>query len=176
MSVLVSLMCHPDNEPKVSVEGAVLNRTPGYGDAIRSAITQALDQGKDLVVADSDGYHPKAEVEKLASLTFTGDHGLVKPYRTNMGFQSEAYAWAYSFLKGRWVGDPTGGLYRMSFGFMGSLRTLEAKDSTITVEVVNRALSEGTDILQYGYQAGENDREHSKRPSLYPLKLLKAMA
>jgi glycosyltransferase involved in cell wall biosynthesis len=170
LSVLISLMCHPDNEPRIEVSDSFLNRTRGYGNAVRFAIEAALAEGKDLVLADSDGYHPCEEIERLASLQ---SRPFIKPYRRGIGLQSRGYSWLYSVWFARHIHDATGGLYRMSFEFMQALPGLKSEDMTINVEVLNHAAL--WPVLQYPYKPGPNDKEHSKRTERYQMKLLKAM-
>ena len=64
-------MCHPDREPKIAVPideryELLVNKTPNYADAYRFAVTRAIEGGMDLETADTDGYHPAAEIVKLA--------------------------------------------------------------------------------------------------------------
>lgn len=173
MSILISLMCHPENEPAISLPevdglGTFINRTPGYGDAVRFAIGAATAQMKGLVLADSDGYHPVEEITKLAAYP---EADFIKPYRMGIGIQSGVYSLLYSTVKLRRIKDATGGLYRMSYGFMRSLPSLKARDMTINVEILNHA----SEVIQYGYEPGRNDRINSKRTKGYQLKLLRAM-
>ncbi|GEM_PF-5158610 len=88
--VLVSLMCHPEWAPKVEIPGGegyevFVNRPPNYAGAYKVAIGMAIERGMDLVTADTDGYHPPAEILKLATGTFYEDEpALVLPYRANI--------------------------------------------------------------------------------------------
>jgi hypothetical protein len=173
-------MCHPQNEPAISLAKSdgfevFVNRTSGYGNAVRSAIQIASAKGKDLVLADSDGYHPAREIVRLARFDLGPDVALVKPYREGIGFQSKCYSFLYSIVKIYQISDATGGLYRLSHNFMESLPLLKAKDMTINVEILNHVLKSRGKMLQYGYVPGENDLVNSKRTKGYQLKLLKAM-
>lgn len=178
--VLVSLMCHPDRSPKVEVppgEGydAFLNRTPGYAEAFRTAIDRALREERDLVTADSDGYHPPGEIVKLATArVYAEGEALVIPYRYNIGFQSAAFSYLFSALVRRRIKDPTGGLCRMSYGLMRSLPPLKSRDMTVHIEILKHAIRSGAQIVQYGYLSGVNDVPESKRTKYYQLRLLGA--
>jgi hypothetical protein len=174
--VLVSLMCHPDRQPAITIPDAVgyeafVNRTPNYGEAVKLAIRTAVEKRSDLVLADSDGYHPVPEIVRLASAQgdATREYHIIKPYRINIGFQSWAYSQFYSMLRSR-VRDVTGGLYRLSWEFMMPLPPLRSKDMTIHVELLKKA---GRSVFQYGYVAGENDPANSKRTEHFQLKLLR---
>jgi hypothetical protein len=176
--VLVSLLCHPEREPKVTLPDnpsyiVELNRTRGYANAVREAIRRAIELDSDLVIADTDGYHPAAEVERLATLSTDSD--IVKPYRHNIGFQSNVYTRLWSGTHMRSVRDVTGGMYRMSNRFLKSLPPLKSDDMTIHVEILNIASRTGASIQQYPYDAGSNDRANSKRTRNYQLKLLGAL-
>lgn len=177
--VLVSLMCHPEREPKIEVPGGegyevFVNKTPNYADAYRAAIGRALEGGTDLVTADTDGYHPPAEIVKLA----TGDFGegplLVLPYRENIGIQSKTFSWFFSLLERTKIRDSTGGLCRISYEMMGSLPPLKSADMTIHIEILKHAVATGTRVVQYGYRSDANDEAGSRRTSHYQLKLLGA--
>ena len=176
--VLVSLLCHPERETKVSLPenpayAVEINRTEGYANAVRGAITRAIDLDADLVFADTDGYHPAKEIERLA--TFVSAADMVKPYRGNIGFQSKVFAYLWSALHRRSVKDVTGGMYRMSNAFLKSLPPLKSDDMTIHIEILNFAARRGGTIEQYPYEPAENDREDSKRTRQYQLKLLGAL-
>jgi hypothetical protein len=176
---LLSLMCHPDRAPAVDVppgEGYEVfdNRTPNYADAYRAAIARAMRGGLDLVTADTDGYHPVPEIVKLArDASGAGRPTLTLPYRENLGFQSKAYSWLYSLIKGQKVRDATGGLCRLSLELMASLPPLRSRDMTIHIEILNAVIASGGPIVQYGYMAGANERGRSNRTSNYQLKLLR---
>ncbi len=171
---LVSLMCHPEREPAVAISGdCFVNKEKGYGNAVRFAIRKALEERKDLVLADTDGYHPAAEIERLAALPCSW--ALVKPFREDIGFQSKVYSALYSYAKGQRVRDATGGLYRMSYSLMNSLPILTAEDMTINIEILNHAVERKVSFLQYGYLPGKNDRAGSKRTQHYQMKLLRAI-
>ncbi len=177
-TVLVSLLCHPDRDPKISVSpgpGYVveINRTPGYANAVREAISRALELDADLVISDTDGYHPAAEIERLAELPVDAD--IVKPYRNNIGFQSNVYTYLWSGTHMKSVKDVTGGLYRMSNKFLRSLPTLRSNDMTIHIEILNIASRTGATIRQYSYESSSNDNANSKRTRHYQLKLLGAL-
>lgn len=177
--VLVSLMCHPERDPRIAVPDddsydQFVNRTPNYADAYRVAIARAIEKNADLVTADTDGYHPAAEVVKLARGEFGEGAFLVLPYRENLGFQSNLYSYVFSALVGRRVRDATGGLCRLSLSFMRSLPPTKAEDMTVHIEILKQALKSGARLVQYGYLSGVNDREESRRTSHYQLKLLMA--
>ena len=178
--VLVSLMCHPDREPRIAVpEGdgyeLFVNKTPNYADAYRFAMARAVEGRMDLVTADTDGYHPPAEVAKLAAGDFGEGALLVLPFRENLGFQSKTYSYLFSALMRRRVKDATGGLCRLSLDFMRSLPPLESKDMTVHIEILKHALKPGARLIQYGYRSGPNDEAESKRTHHYQLKLLAAI-
>ena len=177
--VLLSLMKHPDREPRLTPEDfkqsgfeTYLNETPGYADATRAAIELAKLRGMDLVVADSDGYHPGAEVARLARTDFPG---MVLPYRRNIGVQS----WAYSLLFSAWtlqrVKDATGGLYRLSLPLMERLPALKSDDMTVHVEMLKTVQALKSPLYQYPYDAGKNEKEGSKRTVRYQWKLMGAL-
>ncbi|MDE1858525.1 MAG: hypothetical protein KGI26_05630 [Thaumarchaeota archaeon] len=177
---LLSLMCHPEREPRVSVPAdgrydAFVNKTPNYADAYRQAIARALDARMDLVTADTDGYHPAEEIVKLATGDFGDGSFLVLPYRENIGFQSKAYSALFSLLEGRRVRDSTSGLCRLSLALMESLPALKAPDMTIHIEILKHALKSGARLVQYGYLSSANDEAESKRTSHYQLKLVGAI-
>jgi len=180
--VLVNLMCHPVRDPKITVpdgEGytVFMNRRPNYAAAFVYAMKTAVDKWMDMVIADTDGYHPVEEIVKLARYPMP-EKGmmLVKPFRENIGFQSDFFSMIYSTSVGRRVKDSTGGMYKMSYDLMKGLGPLQASDMTIHIEILNRALSLGAKVVQYGYTAGLNDRKNSKRTSQYQLKLLRELA
>jgi len=178
MTVLVSLLCHPEREPKVSLAEnpayvAEVNRTQGYGNAVRVGVRHAVDLGSDLVLADTDGYHPAKEIEHLATIVTRAD--IVKPYRSNIGFQSKVYAYLWSGIHMKSVKDVTGGMYRMSNAFLRSLPPLKSDDMTVHIEILNIATRKGATIEQYPYEPAVNDMENSKRTSNYQLKLLGAL-
>ncbi|MDG6985972.1 MAG: hypothetical protein JRM73_04410 [Nitrososphaerota archaeon] len=178
--VLVSLMCHPDREPKIDVPSgdgfeSFVNRTPNYADAYRYAIGRALDAGADLVTADTDGYHPPAEIVKLASGGFGEGPALVLPYRENIGLQSKSYSLLFSLVAWRRIRDSTGGLCRLSLDLMKSLPPLKAADMTVHIEILKHALKSRARIVQYGYTSSANDETESRRTSNYQWKLLGAM-
>lgn len=169
-------MCHPDNYPVIAIPpDGFLNGRRGYGNAVRFAIEAARSQGDDLVIADSDGYHPPEEIEKLAKIPVEPGSALVKPFRIGIGIQSKSYSLLYSSVKGKRIRDATGGLYLMTSEFMATLPLLESEDMTINVEILNHAVATGARIVQYGYTPGKNDATQSKRTEHYQLKLLKAM-
>jgi len=176
--VLVSLLCHPEREPKISLPEnpayvVEINRTSGYADAVRAGIRRAIELDSDLVIADTDGYHPAREIERLATLSTGAD--LVKPYRNNIGFQSNVFTYLWSGTHMKSVKDVTGGMYRMSNKFLRSLPPLKSDDMTIHVEILNIAARRGATIQQYPYESAMNDRENSKRTRNYQLKLLSAL-
>ena len=176
--VLVSLLCHPEREPKVTLPEnpayvVEINRTAGYANAVRAGIRHATDLNSDLVIADTDGYHPASEIERLATISTGAD--VVKPYRTNIGFQSNVYTYLWSGTHMKSVKDVTGGMYRMSNKFLRSLPPLKSEDMTIHVEILNIAARTGAAVQQYPYESARNDREASKRTRHYQLKLLGAL-
>jgi hypothetical protein len=173
-------MCHPERVPKIVVPDddryeLFVNKTPNYADAYRFAITRAVEGGMDLETADTDGYHPAAEIAKLAVAGFDDGAYLVLPYRENIGFQSRAYSHLFSALMGKKVKDATGGLCRLSLDLMRSLPPLKSKDMTVHIEILKHALKSGARVIQYGYLSDPNDDEESKRTSNYQLKLLAAI-
>ena len=177
--VLVSLMCHPERNPKVVVppDGryeSFVNRTPNYAEAYRVAIARAVADGMDLVTADTDGYHPADEIVKLATEEFGEGPVLVLPYRTNIGVQSKAYSYFFSMLKGRRIRDATGGLCRLSLELMKTLPPLKSGDMTVHIEILKRTLRSGARLVQYGYLSDVNDEAESRRTTHYQLKLLLA--
>jgi hypothetical protein len=179
--VLVSLMCHPEREPKIELPAGqgyetFVNRTPNYASAYRAAIAKAVQSEMDLVTADTDGYHPVEEIVKLATGKFySGGRALVLPYRENIGWQSNSFSYFFSLVERRRVRDATAGLCRLSFDFMRSLPPLQAADMTIHIEILKKALRSGAMLVQYGYRSAANDRGESRRTALYQLKLLKAV-
>jgi hypothetical protein len=178
--VVISLMCHPDRVPKIEVPSghgyeAFVNRTPNYAEAYRVAIARAVQGEMDLVTADTDGFHPVAEIVKLATGNFyEGGSALVLPYRENIGFQSNSFSYFFSLVERRRVRDATAGLCRLSLGFMRSLPSLKAPDMTIHIEILKHALKSGAQLVQYGYSSATNDPAESRRTPLYQLRLLKA--
>ena len=145
MKALVSLMSHPEREPKVLIPAdaryeSYVNRTPNYADAYRAAIGRAVEGRMDLVTADTDGYHPPDEIVRLAAGDFGEGPALVLPYRENIGFQSKTFSLVFSLLEGRRVRDATGGLCRLSLGLMESLPPLRARDMTVHIEILKLAL------------------------------------
>lgn len=177
---LISLMCHPEREPKVEVPPrgsyeAFVNRTPNYAEAYRVAIARAVQGEMDLVTADTDGYHPVPEIVKLATEDFyEGGSALVLPYRENIGIQSKSYSCFFSLVARRRVRDATSGLCRLSLGLMRSLPPLKSSDMTIHIEILRHAIRSGAELVQYGYRPALNDQAESRRTSHYQLKLLKA--
>ena len=176
---LLSLMCHPERDPKVTLPAderyeSFVNRTPNYADAYRVAISRAVERGMDLVTADTDGYHPAAEISKLAVAEFGEGPILVLPFRTNIGFQSKAYSFFFSLLRGKRIRDATGGLCRLSLELMKSLPLLKSTDMTIHIEILKRSLDSGARLVQYGYLSDANDEAESRRTTYYQLKLLAA--
>ena len=176
--VLVSLLCHPEREPKFSLPEnpayvVEVNKTSGYGNAVRAAIRRAIDLDSDLVIADTDGYHPAREIERLATVNTGAD--IVKPYRSNIGFQSNVFTYLWSGTHMKSVKDVTGGMYRMSNAFLRSLPPLKSDDMTIHIEILNIAVRRGATIQQYPYESASNDRENSNRTKHYQLKLLGAL-
>ena len=154
---------------------AFVNRTPNYADAYRFAIAKALGSGMDLVTADTDGYHPPAEVAKLAQGTFYQDEpALVLPYRRNLGGQSRSYSLLFSLVRRRRVRDATGGLCRLSYELMAGLPPLSSKDMTVHIQILDHVLRTGAKLVQYGYESGANDESESRRTPHYQLKLLLA--
>ena len=177
---LVSLMCHPERSPKFNIPPGekyetFVNKTPNYAEAYRVAIRRALEEGMDLVTADSDGYHPLVEIVKLATGAPGIEEGdLVLPFRTNIGVQSKSFSFFFSLAERRRIRDATGGLCRFSHQFMHSLPTLKSGDMTIHIEVLKYAIRSRATIVQYGYLSGPNEEAESRRTSHYQLKLLKA--
>jgi hypothetical protein len=173
-------MCHPEREPKIAVPNderyeLLLNQTPNYADAYRFAVTRAIEGGMDLETADTDGYHPAAEIAKLAIGEFGEGAYFVLPYRKNIGFQSNSYSYLFSLLMGRRVKDATGGLCRLSIDLLRSLPPLKSKDMTVHIEILKHALKSGARLVQYGYLSDPNDEAESRRTSNYQLKLLAAI-
>jgi len=179
VKALLSLMCHPERTPKIVIPPdprfeLFVNRTPNYAEAYRAAITRAVSEGMDLVTADSDGYHPPAEITKLAMGEFGGGPFLVLPYRLNLGLQSKAYSLFFSALARRRIRDATGGLCRVSLGLMNSLPSLKAVDMTVHIEILKYALKSGARLVQYGYLSDVNDEAESRRTRHYQLRLIEA--
>ncbi len=179
MKALVSLMCHPEREPKIAVPPDAryefyVNKTSGYAEAYKEAIARAVDEGMDLVTADTDGYHPAAEIARLAAEDFGDGAYLVLPYRENIGFQSKSFSLFFSLLERRRVRDSTSGLCRLSLGLMKSLPPLKAADMTIHIEILKHALKSGARLVQYGYLSSANDEAESRRTRHYQLRLLGA--
>jgi hypothetical protein len=177
---LVSLMCHPEREPKFELPSgdgyeAFVNKTPNYAEAYRVAISKAVAAGMDLVTADTDGYHPESEIVKLAAGDFGDGPTLVLPYRENIGMQSNAFSMLFSVLERRRIRDSTSGLCRLSLELMNSLPPLRSPDMTIHIEILKQALKSGARIVQYGYRSSANDEAGSRRTSHYQLKLLWAI-
>lgn len=177
--VLVSLMCHPERTPKIEVPPgeryeAFVNKTPNYAEAYRVAIGMALERGTDVVTADTDGYHPVREVVKLAEGDFGEGPSLVLPYRENIGIQSKSFSYFFSAVVRRRIRDSTGGLCRMSYGFLRTLPPLKSVDMTVHIEILKHAISSGSKIVQYGYVSDFNDPAGSRRTSNYQWKLVKA--
>lgn len=177
---LVSLMCHPEREPKFELPPgdryeAYVNRTPNYAEAYKAAISKSVAAGLDLVTADTDGYHPPAEIARLASGDFGAGPVLVLPYRENIGFQSKAFSMLFSFLEGRRIRDTTSGLCRLSLELMKGLPPLRSSDMTVHIEILKRSLESGAKVVQYGYMSSDNDEAESRRTSHYQLKLLEAI-
>lgn len=178
-NVLISLNCHQDRNPSFVLPvdndySYFINKTPKYGEALKFAIKKAIDSNCDIVFADTDGYHPPSEIIKLAKFTYTGSSlfYIIKPYRSNIGFQSQIFSYLYSLYNLRYIHDPTGGLYRLSLEFMKSLPSLKSNDMTIHIEVLKHVLHSSTKIIQYPYISGSNDRLNSKRTKYFQLKLL----
>ena len=179
MKAFVSLMCHPEREPKIAVPAderyeVYVNKTPNYADAYREAIAKAMRGGMDLVTADTDGYHPPGEIARLAAGDFGGGPFLVLPYRENIGIQSKSFSLFFSLLERRRVRDSTSGLCRLSLDLMRSLPPLKAVDMTIHIEILKHALRSGARLVQYAYLSSANDEAESKRTRYYQLKLLGA--
>jgi hypothetical protein len=177
--VLLSLMCHPERAPKIEIPPderyeSLINRVPNYADAYRVALTRAVEEEMDLVTADTDGYHPPAEIVKLATADFGEGAELILPYRTNLGFQSKAYSMLFSVLERRRVRDATGGLCRLSLELMKSLPPLRSVDMTVHIEILKDALKSGARLVQYGYLSASNDEAESRRTAHYQIKLLQA--
>jgi len=177
--VLLSLMCHPDRTPSFEIpsdEGceSFVNRTPNYAEAYRTAIARAIAGEMDLATADTDGYHPPSEIVRLVTGDFGSGPVLVLPYRTNIGFQSQAYSFFFSVLELKRIRDATGGLCRLSFELLKSLPPLKSPDMTVHIEILKHALKSGTRIVQYGYASATNDEAGSRRTRHYQLKLLSA--
>ena len=179
MRALLSLMCHPEREPKIQVPlderyEQFVNKTPNYAEAYRQAIARAVDGGMDLVTADTDGYHPPAEIARLAAGEFGEGAYLVLPYRENIGFQSKSFSLFFSALERRRVRDATSGLCRLSLDLMKSLQPLKSADMTVHIEILKHALRSGARLVQYGYISSANDEAESRRTTHYQLKLLGA--
>ena len=177
---LISLMCHPEREPKIDIPPdarfeSFVNKTPNYADAYRYAIGRALDARMDLVTADTDGYHPPAEIVKLATGDFGEGPALVLPYRENIGLQSKTYSLLFSLVARKRIHDSTGGLCRLSLDLMKSLPPLKSTDMTVHIEILKHALKSRARIVQYGYSSSANDETESRRTSHYQWKLLGAM-
>ena len=177
---LVSLMCHPERTPKIEVPPGdgyevFVNRTPNYANAYRLAMARAVDGGMDLVTADTDGYHPPAEILKLAGEAFNVDGpALVLPYRDNIGIQSKSYSLFFSLIELRRIKDATGGLCRLSNALLLSLPPLKSEDMTVHIEILRHALGSGAKLVQYPYVSDANDPAGSRRTRHYQWKLLKA--
>lgn len=178
--VLVSLMCHPERRPRVEIpsgEGyeVFVNRTPNYANAYRLAVERAVEEEKDLVTADTDGYHPVEEILKLATGAFYADGPvLVLPFRENLGFQSKAFSLFFSVANWRRIRDATSGLCRLSYELMRSLPPLTSTDMTVHIEILRHSIRSGARIVQYGYVSSANDPAESKRTAHYQWKLVKA--
>ncbi|MDG6988493.1 MAG: hypothetical protein JRN21_04115 [Nitrososphaerota archaeon] len=177
MKALVSLMCHPEREPKIQLPpdgryDAFVNRIPNYAEAYRAAIARAMDEGADLVTADTDGYHPPGEIAKLAAGDFGEGPVLVIPYRENIGIQSRSFSLFFSLIGRRRVRDATGGLCRLSLDFMRSLPPLRSDDMTVHIEILRHAAKSGAKLVQYGYLASSNDEAESRRTAHYQLRLI----
>jgi hypothetical protein len=178
--VLISLMCHPERLPKIEVPSGVgyeafVNRTPNYADAYRTAIARAVEERMDLVTADTDGYHPVAEIVRLATGNFYGGgSALVLPYRQNIGFQSRAYSYFFSLVVRRRIRDATAGMCRLSLELMEALPPLKSPDMTIHIEILKHAIGSRAKLVQYGFLSAANDPTESRRTAHYQWKLLKA--
>jgi hypothetical protein len=173
-------MCHPKRDPAIKIESGAsyevfVNKYPNYGDAVRLVINVARWSGRDLLLADTDGYHPPEEIRRLAQAAYGTRHPLVliKPYRSNIGIQSLLFTQFYSFLNGKNINDATGGFYRLSNGLLQRLPPLKARDMTINLEILGAAIRLKAMLFQYPYMPGRNDAAHSKRPKNYQYKLLR---
>lgn len=203
MKVLVSLMRHPEKTSLITPDmfagiddvEVFTNTKTGYANAVKFAIGAAIGKKCHLIIADTDGYHPVRTITELIGLakgldftrvpTAVYDAGLghmwkdglamVKPYRANIGIQSEFFSFIYDIRYLTGVRDVTGGMYLMSYEFMCALGALESEDMTIHVEIMTRALRMDCPVLQRPYRAGTNPRENSKRTKRYQLKLLGAI-
>jgi hypothetical protein len=181
-STLLMLMCHPKRSPKIAIpEGdgykVFLNQLPGYASGYKEGIKMAMAAEQDLVIADTDGYHPADEIVKLARAPMpTGVPSILKPYRTNIGVQSKVFSWFFSAVGGSRVKDATGGMYKMNLEFLKAMKPLKSNDMTIHIEILQQAARMGALVTQYGYNAALNDRKNSKRTKGYQLKLLRQMA
>jgi hypothetical protein len=176
---LVSLMCHPEREPKIQIPSderyeQFVNKTPNYAEAYRLAIARAVEARVDLVTADTDGYHPAEEIVRLSTGEFGEGAYLVLPFRENIGLQSRSFSLFFSALERRRVRDATSGLCRLSLGLMESLPPLKSADMTVHIEILKHALKQGARLVQYGYLSSANDEAESKRTRHYQLKLLAA--
>jgi hypothetical protein len=179
--VLVSLMCHPERTTKIQIPSgddyeAFVNRTPNYADAYRFAIGKAVDGEMDLVTADTDGYHPPAEIIKLATGTFYQvEPALVLPFRENIGFQSKSFSLLFSLVERKRIRDATGGLCRLSHELLRALPPLMSEDMTVHIEILKHSVASGAKIIQYPYSSDANDEAESRRTRNYQWKLLKAL-
>lgn len=186
MTTLVSLMTHKDRLPNIYVEtvngGEVwINTTEGYGWAVENAIRRALELGYNLVLADTDGYHPVCEINELVEridAVNPKSNVLIKPFRENIGSQSFVFEKMFSLRFGRFL-DPSGGLYALSNSLLNILPECTSPDMTVHIEILKNIFklrrTRIIEIDQYSYTAGLNDKFNSKRTKNYQYKLFKTL-
>ena len=179
--IVVSVMVHPDDEPKIQLNlpeycEVVINKRRGYANAVIESIHHAHAMKSGLVVCDGDGYHSSMTIKDVCEWTSALPHKsmIVKPYRLNIGFQSQIFSWLFNERFSIPIKDVTGGLYGLSEAAVRSMSLFDivSEDFTINVEIILRLFNSTVcGILQFPYMAGKNNL-NSHRPSFYQLKLL----
>jgi len=76
-------------------------------------------------------------------------------------------------VHGEWIRDVTGGLYRLSYGLIEKLPLLRSRDMTVHVEILKFVRNLAADVVQYGYEAGLNEKRESRRTGFNQFKLLR---
>jgi hypothetical protein len=143
MKTLVNFMLHPKDHlrvtaPRINDVEVLINQRAPYGEGVMHGIMKADVEYMNYVQCDSDGYHSEEAISTLVEIMTHIDYNyplMVKPYRTNIGFQSNIYNLMYNLRKHNSIRDITGGLFGITNSALKLLYEPQPSNFTIIVAI-----------------------------------------